>query len=64
MRDRLARGLAASALGVALLALVLAAYSVSLGLQYLDDVRVLGQAMSQSREDAPLMAPPVQLDTD
>lgn len=63
--DKLARNLAATALGVALLALVLAGYAVHQGQTYLEDVRVMGEAMEQnSRRSAPLDPPPIQLDVD
>lgn len=70
--DRLARLLAASALGVALLALVLAAWALVVGQQYRDDVRTLGESLSaalrtsaaQGRRPIPLERPPPQIDPD
>ncbi len=65
MNDRLARRLAAVALAFALIATMLAGYAVLVGQQYLEDVRVLGEAMETQRRQSPsLRPPPVQLDTD
>ena len=52
--DPVARGVAALALVVALLALVLGAYAVHLGLRYLADVATLGEAMSAAERAVPL----------
>ncbi|MCU0671513.1 MAG: hypothetical protein MUE69_01845 [Myxococcota bacterium] len=60
-RDPLARGLAAAALALALVALVLAGYATWLGQRYLDDVRTMGEAL---RENAPApsgLGPPPEL---
>jgi len=60
-RDPLARGLAAAALALALVALVLAGYATWLGQRYLDDVRTMGEAL---RENAPApsgLGPPLEL---
>ncbi len=60
-RDSLARGLAATALALALVALVLAGYATWLGQRYLDDVRTMGEAL---RENAPApsgLGPPPEL---
>ena len=62
MSDRLARALAASALAVALIAAILAGYAVTLGNRYLEDVRVLGEAMRrQQPEPMNSLGPPPQL---
>lgn len=53
MNDRLARLLAATALGVALVALVLGIYAVSLGLQYREDVKTLGQTIQTLARTSP-----------
>lgn len=60
-RDPLARGIAAAALALALVALVLAGYATWLGQRYLDDVRTMGEAL---RENAPApsgLGPPPEL---
>lgn len=71
MTDRTTRLLAASALGVALVALVLAGYAVSLGQSYRDDVRTLGEAIraamkvrngQPSAVEVPLRGPPPQIE--
>lgn len=64
--DRLARLLAALALGVALVALALALHATTLGQRYLDDVRVIGEQLERVRDSghSPLNPPPVLLDTD
>lgn len=62
MSDRLARGLAATALAVALVAAILAGYSVSLSQQYLEDVQTLGEAMERQQPDpVESLGPPPQL---
>ncbi|MEM6957072.1 MAG: hypothetical protein AAF411_28540 [Myxococcota bacterium] len=65
-KDATARRLAATALAVATCALLLAAYAVSLGQQYLDDLRVLGEGMEASAPESPtsLQRPPLQLETE
>lgn len=55
--DPVARGLAASALALALVALVLAAYATWLGQRYLDDVQTMGGAL-QRQAPAGLGPPP------
>lgn len=63
--DTLARRLAATALALALLALMLSAYAVNLGMEYLEDVQTLGQALEQERAASPeLNGPPPTLDVD
>ena len=63
-QDKLARRLAASALALALVAVMLGAYAVNMGNQYLEDVRTLGQAMEQGRQSGALGAPPLTLETE
>ena len=65
-QDRLARRLAASAFAMALVAMVLGVYAVSLGQQYLEDVRTLGQALERQQETtgSGLGGPPLTLETD
>ncbi len=73
MNDRTTRLLAATALAVALVALVLAAYGVSIASQGRDDVRRLGESLTRALEVAggrsrptemPMRPPPLQLDPD
>lgn len=65
MPDPIARRLAAAALAVGLVALVLAAYSVVLGLRYLEDVRTLGRSLNADAPGAASsLGPPLQLDVD
>lgn len=67
MSDVLARRLASAALGVSLVALVIAVWAVRLGYQYLDDVQRVGQTMetmlARPARAAPLEPPPLTLDT-
>lgn len=68
-RDPLARRLAIAAFAASLVALVLGAYSVHLGLRYLEDVRTLGEALDQRQRTIPaadraLDGPPPALDLD
>ena len=60
----MARGLAAAALAVALVALVMAGYAVSLGRQYLEDVRTLGEALEERGPARPALGPPPALEGD
>lgn len=53
MNDKLARTLAATAVGIALVALVLGVYAVSLGLQYKADVQTLGTTIQNLARAAP-----------
>ena len=62
-QDPLARRLAALALACALVAVVLAGYAVMVSQQYLEDVRVLGEAMERQAEPT-LRAPRPQLETE
>jgi len=66
--DKLARGLAALALGIALAALVMAMHAVRLGEQYLEDVRVLGESLEERQPGgsggAVPLGPPPLLDTE
>ncbi len=64
--DPLARRLAAAALACALVAVVLAGYAVMVSQQYLEDVRVLGEAMERTARTAEpsLTPPPPQLETE
>lgn len=62
--DPLARRLAAAALAFALVAVVLAGYSVMLGQQYLEDVRVLGEALERNAPEPTFIAPPPPLETE
>lgn len=72
-KDPVARTIASVALGLALVALVMAGYAVALGREYLDqaeqyreDVRTLGETFQRLREDAaPRDLPrlPLELDT-
>ncbi len=73
MKDRLARTLAATALAFALVALVLAAYAVSIASQGRDDVRRLGVSLTRALDvggrrptpvEMPMRPPPPQLDPD
>ncbi len=65
MSDPFARRLAAAALAVGLVALVLAAYSVVLGLRYLEDVRTLGRSLGREvPAAASSLGPPLQLDAE
>ena len=73
MKDRLARTLAATAVAFGLVALVLAAYAVSIASQGRDDVRRLGESLTRALDVAgrppapvemPLRPPPPQLDPD
>lgn len=61
--DPLARRLAAAALACALVAVVLAGYAVMVSQQYLEDVRVLGEAMERTAQPS-LTPPPPQLETE
>jgi len=69
MNDPLARRLASAALGVGLLALVIAGWAVRLGYRYLEEVQQVGQTVetllsaSSRAPDMPLNPPPLQLDT-
>lgn len=70
MNDKLARNLAAAALGVSLFALVLAGYAVWMGKRYSDGMKVLGEQISQSLRvgdphratQIPMRPPPPQLE--
>ncbi|MBK8169315.1 MAG: hypothetical protein IPK60_03100 [Sandaracinaceae bacterium] len=69
MTDRLARTLAAAALGVSFMALVLAGYAVWMGKRYSDGMQVLGEQISQalrvgqpSTTQIPMRPPPPQLE--
>lgn len=71
MNDRLARMLAATALGISLFALVLAGYAVWMGKRYSDGMKVLGEQISQSlrvgdhgNTSIPMRPPPPQLEED
>ena len=73
MKDRLARTLAATALAFALVALVLAAYAVSIASQGRDDVRRLGESLTRALDvgarrptpvEMPMRPPRPQLDPD
>jgi hypothetical protein len=73
MTDRVARLLAASALAVALVALVVASWAVSIASQGRDDVRRLGESLSRALEvgapgraplELPMRSPRPQLDPD
>lgn len=73
MKDRTARLLAATALALALVALVVAAYAVSIASQGRDDVRRLGESLTRALQlgggrpgatEVPLRSPPPQLDPD
>lgn len=73
MKDRTARLLAATAVALSLVALVLAAYAVSLAGQGREDVRHLGESLTRALElgrgrsnaaEVPLRSPPPQLDPD
>ncbi|MBX3247341.1 MAG: hypothetical protein KF901_09175 [Myxococcales bacterium] len=61
-KDPLARGLAAAALAVALAALVLAGYAVSLGHRYLEDVQTLGDVLGRGTPASTGLGPPPTLD--
>ena len=64
-KDNLARRLAALALAVAMLAAMLGAYAVTLGQQYLEDVRTLGQVLErQQGVGAEFISPPPVLETE
>lgn len=68
-RDPVARRLAVAALTAGLLALVLGAYAVHLGLRYLEDVQTLGEALENRQQAIPaadraLQGPPPALDFD
>lgn len=66
MKDRTARIVSAIALGCALTALVLSAYAVHLGNQYLAEVRSLGQLLERATRPSPQSlggGPPPTLDT-
>ena len=69
MNDRVARLLAGAALAVALVALVVASYAVSIASQGREDVRRLGESLSRALEigapgrsalELPLRAPRAQ----
>jgi hypothetical protein len=71
--DRVARALAASALAVALVALVVAAWAVSVASDGREDVRRLGESLSRALEvggpgrgpfEVPMRSPRPQLDPD
>lgn len=73
MNDRTARLLAASALAFALVALVLAAYAVSIASQGRDDVQRLGVSLTRALQvgargegapEVPMRSPRPQLDPD
>lgn len=68
-RDPVARRIAIAALAASLIALVLGAYGVHLGLRYLEDVKTLGDALDQRQRAIPaaeraLDGPPPALDVD
>jgi hypothetical protein len=63
VKDPVARNIALAALALALVAAVLAGYAVSLGTQYLQDVRELGDAIEGRGHPLPLDGPPPSLDT-
>ncbi|MCA9615045.1 MAG: hypothetical protein H6721_12675 [Sandaracinus sp.] len=60
-RDPVARGLAATALALALVALVLAAYAVWMGGRYLEDVQTMGEALQRNAPPPTGLGPPPQL---
>ena len=67
--DPVARRIAGAALVVGLLALVLSAYAVHLGIRYLEDVRTLGEALETAEREIPvetmdLTGPPPALDVE
>jgi hypothetical protein len=73
MTDRVARILAGSALAVALVALVVASWAVSIASQGREDVRRLGESLSRALEvgtpsrtpfEVPMRSPRPQLDPD
>ncbi len=66
MSDRLARGIAAAALAVALVAVVVAAHAVRVANQYGEALETLGTTLRALRgtERLPLQSPPPTLDTD
>ena len=73
MKDRTARLRAATALALALVALVVAAYAVSVASQGRDDVRRLGESLTRALQlgggrpgaaEVPLRSPPPPLDPD
>jgi hypothetical protein len=73
MKDPTARLLAAIALALALVALVVAAYGVSIASQGRDDVRALGTSLTRALEvsggrpnapEMPMRGPPPELDPD
>ena len=64
MKDKTTRSLAAVGLGVALLALVVAGYAVTLISDVRDEMRALGAALRGTTVDPPLRGPPPALDPD
>ncbi|MEM1417232.1 MAG: hypothetical protein AAGH15_20210 [Myxococcota bacterium] len=62
--DPLARRLAALALGVALVALVLAGVAVRQGQRYLEDVQTLGRALEEAAPVTRGSRPPPRLEVE
>lgn len=61
----MARRLAALALGLALLAVVLSGYAITMAFQHRDEVRSLGDVLHRiGAREAPLASPPAELDSD
>lgn len=63
--DPVARRLSALALGIAVLALVLAGYAVSMAFEHRTEVRSLGDVLHRiGAREVPMVPPPAELDPD
>jgi hypothetical protein len=63
--DPLARRLAAVAVGLALLALALSGYAISMSFQHRQELRSLGDVLHQiGAREVPLASPPAEIDRD
>lgn len=64
-QDPVARRLAALALGLALLAVALSGYAVSMAFSHRQEVRSLGDVLHQiGTREVPMASPPAELDPD
>jgi len=63
--DPLARRLAALAIGLALIAIALSAYAVTMAFDHRQEVRSLGDVLHRiGTRDVPIASPPAELDDD